>query len=73
VDVDMIKAHLVGRYRQHAARAIVEDVAGFAENVVVERNGTDANRVDILYPPDLANQLNVLAVLMRPYLQYPEA
>jgi phage tail sheath gpL-like len=73
VDVDMIKAHLVGRYRQHAARAIVEDVEGFAANVVVERNGTDANRVDILYPPDLANQLNVLAVLMRPYLQYPEA
>lgn len=71
VDPRLIKSHLVGRYRAHERAGIVEDTAGFAAAVVVERNATDANRVDILYPPDLANQLNVLAVLFRPYLQYP--
>lgn len=73
VDPKLIKCHLVGRYRAHEAAAIVEDTAGFADALIVERNADDPNRVDILYPPDLANQLNVLAVLFRPYLQYPEA
>ena len=73
VDPKLIKCHLVGRYRAQEAAAIVEDTAGFADALIVERNATDPNRVDILYPPDLANQLNVQAVLFRPYLQYPEA
>lgn len=71
VDVSMIRSMLIGRYAQHVRAAIVENIDGFKEFLVVERNVSDANRVDVLYPPDLANQLNVLAVLFRPYLQLP--
>ena len=71
IDVSMIRSMLIGRYAAHVRDAIVENIAGFKEFLIVERNANDANRVDVLYPPDLANQLNVLAVLFRPYLQLP--
>ena len=67
----MIRSMLIGRYAAHVRDAIVENIAGFKEFLIVERNANDANRVDVLYPPDLANQLNVLAILFRPYLQLP--
>mgnify|MGYP000997948637 FL=1 len=72
LDTGMIKRRLVARYADHQANAVVENLAAFAEALVVERNVSDPNRVDVLYPPDLANQLNVLAVLVRPYLELPE-
>lgn len=71
VDVAMIRAFLLGQYGQLERDAVVENADAFAELLVVERNVTNANRVDVYYPPDLANQLNVLAVLVRPYLQLP--
>lgn len=72
IDTSMIRARLIGRYAEHVRAAVVEDVDGFADQIVVQRTVGNANRVDVLYPPDLANQLNVLAVLVRPYAQYPE-
>lgn len=72
VDVTVIRDYLIGRYRVHQANAIVENLSGFASNLVVERDGSNANRVNVLYPPDLANQLNVLAILFRPYLTLSE-
>jgi hypothetical protein len=36
----------------------------------VERDVNDPNRVNVLYPPDLINQLRVFAVLAQFRLQY---
>ena len=42
----------------------------FKENLIVERNATDPNRLDVLFPPDLINQLRVFATLVQFRLQY---
>ena len=42
----------------------------FKENLIVERNSTDPNRLDVLFPPDLINQLRVFATLVQFRLQY---
>jgi len=39
-------------------------------NLIVERNADDPNRLDVLLPPDLVNQLRVFAVLAQFRLQY---
>ena len=33
--------------------------------LVVERNATDPNRVDVLLPPDFVNQLRIFAALVQ--------
>lgn len=73
VDVAMIRAFLLGQYSQLERDAVVENADAFAEVLEVKRDDDNANRVNVYYPPDLANQLNVLAVLIRPYLQLPGA
>jgi phage tail sheath gpL-like len=38
--------------------------------LIVERDSNDPNRVNVLYPPDLINQLRMFAVLAQFRLQY---
>lgn len=66
----LAKAELVAQYRKLEAMGIVENTAAFQKYLVVERNATDPNRLDVLYPPDLVNQLRVFAVLSQFRLQY---
>jgi len=73
VSPSTIKAELVAGYLQLEKLALVENVDAFIANLVVERNGSDPNRVDVLYPPDLANQLRVVGTLVQFRLQYPDA
>jgi phage tail sheath gpL-like len=42
----------------------------FKKNLIVERHPNDPNRVNVLYPPDLINQLRIFAVLAQFRLQY---
>ena len=49
---------------------LVEDLANFKSHLIVERNVNDPNRLDVLYPPDLINQLRIFAVLAQFRLQY---
>ncbi len=65
-----IKAELVAQYRQDEFNGLVENAAAFKANLVVERDPNDPNRVNVLYPPDLVNQLRVFAVLAQFRLQY---
>ena len=58
----MIRAALIAEYLVMAGIGLVEDVDAFAAALVVERNADDRNRVDVLFPPDLANQLRIVAV-----------
>ena len=66
----LIKASLVGQYRIDMYNGLVENIAAFKQNLIVERDSTNPNRVNVLYPPDLINQLRVFAVLAQFRLQY---
>lgn len=66
----LIKAELVAQYRQDMFNGLVENIAAFKDHLLVERDPNNPNRVNVLYPPDLINQLRVFAVLAQFRLQY---
>jgi phage tail sheath gpL-like len=66
----IIKAELVAEYRVDEYNGLVENATAFKANLIVERDSNDVNRVNVLYPPDLVNQLRIFAVLAQFRLQY---
>ncbi|MWP61046.1 phage tail sheath subtilisin-like domain-containing protein [Gilliamella sp. Pas-s25] len=66
------KAEINATYRQLELLGLVENFDVFKKNLIVERNVNDPNRLDVLFPPDLVNQLRVFAVLAQFRLQYQE-
>jgi phage tail sheath gpL-like len=70
VTPSLIKAELVAEYRVDMFNGLVENIAAFKSNLLVERDINNPNRVNVLYPPDLINQLRVFAVLAQFRLQY---
>jgi phage tail sheath gpL-like len=66
----LIKAELIVEYRIDMFNGLVENIDAFTANLLVERDANNPNRVNVLYPPDLINQLRVFAVLAQFRLQY---
>src|SRR5262249_56737113 len=66
----IIKAELVAEYRIDEFNGLVENAQAFKDHLIVERDTNDPNRVNVLYPTDLINQLRVFAVLNQFRLQY---
>jgi phage tail sheath gpL-like len=66
----IIKAELIAQYRFDEFLGRVENASAFKANLIVERDPNDPNRINVLYPPDLINQLRVFAVLAQFRLQY---
>jgi phage tail sheath gpL-like len=64
------KAELVARYRMDEFNGLVENTRAFKRNLIVERDPNNPNRLNVLYPPDLVNQLRMFAVLAQFRLQY---
>lgn len=64
-----IRAELLALFQQWEGLGIVENADQFTRDLVVERSGTDPNRVDIVLPPDLVNQLRVTAAVIQFSLQ----
>lgn len=64
------KAELVAQYRNDEWSGLVEDTANFKKFLLVERDPQNPNRLNVLYPPDLINQLRIFAVLAQFRLQY---
>jgi phage tail sheath gpL-like len=64
------KAELIAQYRQDEFNGLVEDTRNFKKHLIVERDPNDPNRLNVLFPPDLINQLRVFAVLAQFRLQY---
>jgi len=60
-----VKAETIALFTLLRNLGLVENLDEFIENLRVERNATDANRVDVLLPPDLINQFRVLAGLIQ--------
>jgi len=56
-----IKQTIVALFAQLRDVGLIENLEDFTDNLIVERNSADQNRVDVLMPPDLINQFRVLA------------
>lgn len=54
------KAEALGWFREMESLALIEGFDQFKRDLVVERNASDPNRLDLLLPPDLINQLLVV-------------
>jgi phage tail sheath gpL-like len=70
VTPSVIRGELAAQYAAMEDEGLVENAKAFADNLIVERNADDPNRLDVLFPPDLVNQLRVFAVLAQFRLQY---
>lgn len=65
VTPSVIRAELLGLFRELEERGLVEDFEAFKDGLIVERNASDRNRVDVLCTPDLVNQFNVFAACVQ--------
>ncbi len=59
------RAELLGYFRQWEELGLVEGFDQFKADLIVERSSTDPNRLDIMMPPDLVNQLRVVGASIR--------
>jgi phage tail sheath gpL-like len=66
----IIRAELVAAYQELVEMGIFENAKAFEKNLIVRRNESNPNRIDVLYPPDLINQLRIFALLAQFRLQY---
>ena len=61
VTPNVIKAEAVAKCRQWEEQGLVEGFDQFKADLVVERDGTDPNRLNVVLPPDIINGLRVVA------------
>lgn len=66
----MIRGEILAEYADMEDLGLVENARLFAKYLIVERDGTNPNRVNVLLPPDLINQLRIFALLHQFRLQY---
>jgi len=59
----MIRADLIAEFRSLEYQGMVQGADAFAQGLIVQRNATNPNRIDVLWPGALINQLRVFAVL----------
>ncbi|RDU99231.1 phage tail sheath subtilisin-like domain-containing protein [Trinickia dinghuensis] len=65
VTPSMIKSDLIARYQYLEENGYVQGSTVFAQGLIVQQNSTNPNRVDVLYPAILIDQLRVFALLMQ--------
>jgi phage tail sheath gpL-like len=68
----VIRDELIAQYRTLEALGLCENMDAFKAALIVERDTVDPNRVNVLLPPDLVNQLRVLAMLVQFRLQFSD-
>ncbi|MEK6420023.1 MAG: phage tail sheath subtilisin-like domain-containing protein [Burkholderia gladioli] len=64
-----IKSDIIALYNERADAGFVQGTAAFAAALVVQKNGTNPNRVDILWPGTPVNQMRTFATLVQFRLQ----
>lgn len=65
VTPNVLKAEIVSKFREWESKGLVEGADQFKSQLIVEINADNPNRVDVLMPPDLVNQFEVMAVKNR--------
>lgn len=73
VTPNTIRGELIAQYAKLELEGHVENSELFAEHLIVERDGNDPSRVNVLFPPDYINGLRVFALLNQFRLQYDPA
>lgn len=63
VTPNLIRADLIAYYRELESQGMVQNSDAFAQGLIVQRNASNPNRIDVLWPGTLINQLNVFALL----------
>lgn len=63
VTPNVIKSDLIAQYGELEYNGYVQDTAAFSKALIVEQNPTNPNRVDVLWPGTLINQLRIFALL----------
>lgn len=66
----IIRAELIAAYSELIEQGICENMDAFKQFLIVERDANDPNRVNVLLPPDLVNQLRIFAMLVEFRLRY---
>jgi phage tail sheath gpL-like len=61
VTPSIIRSELLALFRQLEEKGLVEDFDQFKKDLIVERNADDPNRLDVLAPPNIVNQLRIFA------------
>ena len=56
------KSEAIIRFRIWEELGLVEDIDQFKNDLIVERNSSDPNRLDFFLPPNIINQLRVVGV-----------
>lgn len=59
----IIKGELIAQYKTLEFNGYVQDSKSFAANIIVEKDSTNPNRVNVIWPGVLINQLRIFAVL----------
>lgn len=59
VTPNTIKAEMYAKFREWEGKGLVEGFDQFKEDLIVERNKDNPNRLDVLASPDLVNQLRI--------------
>ncbi|KAA0547761.1 phage tail protein [Citrobacter braakii] len=63
VTPNVIKADQIAEYQTLEFNGYAQDAEAFAKNIIVEQNAQNPNRVDVLWPGTLMNQLRIFALL----------
>jgi phage tail sheath gpL-like len=65
VTPNTVKQECIALFTLLRDEGLVENLDDFVQNIVVERDASDVNRVNVLLPPDLVNQFRILAGLIQ--------
>jgi len=63
VTPSVIKADIIARYQEQEFNGYVQKSKEFAQGLIVEQNATNPNRIDVLWPGTLIDQLRIFALL----------
>ena len=63
VTPNMIRAVLIAKYRELESRGLVQNADAFKAGIIVQQSLSNPNRVDVLWPGTLIDQLRIFAVL----------
>jgi len=66
----VIRGELMAEYADMEELGLVENRKLFSKYLIVERDSANPNRINVLLPPDLVNQLRIFALLNQFRLQY---
>jgi len=69
VTPNTIRADLIAKYRELEAAGLVQNGDAFKQGLIVQQNTQNPNRVDVLFPGILINQLRIFALLNQFRLQ----